>query len=329
MYLNVFIITEGGKDIGFGHIVRCTALYEAFKEKNITPGFIINRKGGIESLLKNRSYMMFDWLNDQEKLFRKIANADIIVIDSYLADIRLLKRISSLARATVYFDDNKRLDYPPGIVINGCVDAEKLKFPQREGVKYLLGAKYTPLRKIFWNIPQKKITKKMKNVLITFGGNDTFRLTEKVLNYMVKQYPALNKDVIVVEGFKDFKRIERFKSGKVNFIFAPTAEKMKRIMFNADCAICAGGQTLYELARIGVPCIAIRVAQNQINNINGWKKRNFIEYAGEHTSEELLTRLAAAVTNIMPYEERCKRSTIGRQYVDGKGANRIVKALMH
>ena len=31
--MKVFIITEGGKDIGFGHITRCFSLYQAFEEK--------------------------------------------------------------------------------------------------------------------------------------------------------------------------------------------------------------------------------------------------------------------------------------------------------
>ena len=35
--MKVFILTEGGKDIGFGHITRCISLSEAFEEKGIYP----------------------------------------------------------------------------------------------------------------------------------------------------------------------------------------------------------------------------------------------------------------------------------------------------
>ena len=44
--MKVFIITEGGKNIGFGHITRCLSLYQAFEEKGILPKFIINNLGG-------------------------------------------------------------------------------------------------------------------------------------------------------------------------------------------------------------------------------------------------------------------------------------------
>ena len=50
MNVNVFILTEGGKNIGFGHITRCTSIYEAFDEIDIPPQFIVNGDGDIENL---------------------------------------------------------------------------------------------------------------------------------------------------------------------------------------------------------------------------------------------------------------------------------------
>jgi len=47
---------------------------------------------------------------------------------------------------------------------------------------------------------------------------------------------------------------------------------MKRVMAASDMAISAAGQTLYELARIGVPTIATAVVKNQLNNVQGWEK---------------------------------------------------------
>ena len=44
--MKVFIITEGSKNIGFGHITRCISLYQAFEERGIIPEFIINNLGG-------------------------------------------------------------------------------------------------------------------------------------------------------------------------------------------------------------------------------------------------------------------------------------------
>ena len=39
--MNVIILTEGGKDIGLGHVARCSSIYQAFEQYNISPKFIV------------------------------------------------------------------------------------------------------------------------------------------------------------------------------------------------------------------------------------------------------------------------------------------------
>jgi UDP-2,4-diacetamido-2,4,6-trideoxy-beta-L-altropyranose hydrolase len=45
---------------------------------------------------------------------------------------------------------------------------------------------------------------------------------------------------------------------------------MKHAMLETDIAISNGRQTLYKLVRVGVPTIAIGVAENQLGNIKEW-----------------------------------------------------------
>lgn len=32
--MNILILTEGGKEQGFGHIIRCSSIYNAFSQLN-------------------------------------------------------------------------------------------------------------------------------------------------------------------------------------------------------------------------------------------------------------------------------------------------------
>jgi spore coat polysaccharide biosynthesis predicted glycosyltransferase SpsG len=148
--MKVFIITEGTKNTGFGHITRCLSLYRAFEERRITPKFIINGDDSIEGLLKHIIYQIINWIDEKNRLFETVKDVDIAIIDSYLADISFYKKLSELAKIAVYIDDNKRLDYPKGIVLNGNIHAETLNYPKKDGITYLLGTKYTPLKKEFW-----------------------------------------------------------------------------------------------------------------------------------------------------------------------------------
>ena len=60
---------------------------------------------------------------------------------------------------------------------------------------------------------------------------------------------------------------------------------------NSDIAISACGQTLYELAKIGTPTIGVCVADNQQNNIKGWKSIGFLEYAGWYNDKSILNNI--------------------------------------
>ena len=185
--MNVVILTEGGKDIGFGHVARCSSLYQAFEQFDISPKLIINGDDSVKSILPNIDVDIINWLDD----LSLISNADIVIIDSYLASIDVFDKISNIVPLTAYIDDNNRLDYPKGIVINGTLDTSNMGYQKRDDIRYLLGNDYIPLRKDFWDISKLKINDSVKNILITMGGNDLRNLTPKILGLLNNYFPLL------------------------------------------------------------------------------------------------------------------------------------------
>ena len=326
--MKVFILTEGGKDIGFGHITRCLSLYQAFQERGILPEFIINGDNNIEYLLKNVNYQIFNWLDRRNKLFEIVKNADIAIIDSYLADRSFYIQVSKLVKLPVYIDDNKRLDYPEGVVVNGNIHAETLNYPKKDGITYLLGIKYTPLRKEFWEVPEKKIKEKIESIMVTFGGNDVKNMTPKIIKFLNDKYSELNKNVIIGRSFQNIDEIKKCADKNTNLIYYPDAEKMKRIMLESDIAISGGGQTLYELASVGVPTIGICVAENQLGNIREWDKTGFLEYIGLYNENNIITKLDKPLSQFEDIKLRKAISKIGKKFVDGKGSLRITENLL-
>jgi len=326
--MNVSIITEGGENIGFGHIIRCISLYQAFEERNILPQFVVNGNNSVRKLLKKNS-LIFDWLTERKRLLKIVSDSEIVIIDSYLAGISFYEEVSCLTKIPVYVDDIKRLDYPKGIVVNGGIFADELDYNKINGALHLLGTRYSLLRKPFWDIKKKKINKKIKSVLITFGGCDDNNVTPKILKFLNEEYPHLIKNVVIGMGFRNIKKIQKLEDKNVNLIYYPDAEDMKKLMLGSDIAISAGGYTLYELARTGVPAIGICMCENQVKNLNGWHEKGFIEYAGWHEDRDLLSKLYTAIELLFSYEIRVERSKIGMEFVDGKGAERVSSALLN
>ena len=156
--MNVVILTEGGKNIGFGHVARCSSIYQAFEQFNISPKLIINGDDSVKSILPNIDVDIKNWIED----LSVISEVDIVIVDSYLANIDVVTEISNCVPLVAYVDDNNRLDYPKGVVINGTLDASNMNYQKRENVTYLLGNEFIPLRKDFWDIPKLKINDSIK-----------------------------------------------------------------------------------------------------------------------------------------------------------------------
>ena len=326
--MKVFIITEGGKDIGFGHITRCLSLYQAFKERGIKPKFIINGDNNIEYLLKNANYQIFNWLDEKSKLFKIVKGADIAIIDSYLADISIYNTLSDLVKLSVCIDDNKRLNYPDGIVVNGNIFAKELDYPQKNGITYLLGTKYTPLRKEFWKVPEKKIRDTIESIMLTFGGDDAKNLTPKILKLLNEKYPELKKSVIIGRAYRNIDEIKKVADKNINLIYYPDAEKMIENMLDSDIAISTCGQTLNELARAEVPTIGVCVAENQLGNVKGWRRTGFLEYTGWYNKIDILEKIRNTMKYLEDAKARNNKSKIGKEFVDGKGSLRIIDEII-
>jgi spore coat polysaccharide biosynthesis predicted glycosyltransferase SpsG/L-amino acid N-acyltransferase YncA len=328
--MKILFLTEGGSDIGFGHITRCISLCQAFEERGITPEFVVNGDSVVGDLLRGRKSQIFNWLKEKDRLCNVIKDASVVVIDSYLADIELYKRISEKVKIPVYLDDNRRIDYPRGFVVNGTIYTEGLNYPKKEDTTYLLDSQYIPLRREFWDVRKKEIRSELKSIMITFGGDDMRTLTPKILKMLNREYPKLTKNVIISKGFQNenVKEIEALKNKKTNLIYNPEAGKFKEIMFESDIAISAGGQTLYEFARIGIPAIGICVSDNQERNLSGWQKRGFIEYAGWYDDDNLNKKLKKSIGDLRGADIRKDKSAIGKRYVDGKGSLRVAKVVL-
>lgn len=307
MHRRVLIVTEGGSKIGFGHITRCIGIYQAFKETGAQPEFIINADDTVRHLLKNKKFRILNWIKEKDQFLRLLKGTDIVVVDSYLADLSFYKKVSCLAELAVYLDDNKRLSYPRGILVNGQIYAHKLNYPKDKDITYLLGARYISLRKEFWSLRKRVLAKKIRNVLITFGGNGNVSLMRSIASIVKDEFCA---NPLIVGAFN-----------KV------TAAKMLYLMKRVDLCISGGGQTTYELARCGIPTIGIGFADNQLLNLRAWSEMGFLEVAGFSDDINLVDGIRKKL-KVLTHTKRMRMSRLGASCVDGQGSRRIVKEIL-
>ena len=324
--MKIYVLTEVGEDIGFGHFTRCMALCQGFKEKALPAKMIANGYILAHDLLKDIDVEFFNWIENDELLLNLLVDSDIIIIDSYLADYQLYRKISNLKKTTVYFDDTQRMSYPPGIVLNCAVCAEKKSYQEREGFKKLLGCDFAPLRQDFWDVPSKVIKERMRDILITFGGACQASDVESLLGFLAGRFDGFTYHVVL--GNKVCGDCDSKMCDDVKIYSNLTGSDMCRLMLACDVCISGGGQTTYELARVGVPTIGICLAENQRANLEAWSKKGFLSYVGWYNEKDLFNRIGGAIDKLIPVEERVKASQIGTGFIDGQGVKRIVDSIL-
>ncbi|MBD3426532.1 MAG: GNAT family N-acetyltransferase [Candidatus Omnitrophica bacterium] len=320
--LKVFIVTEGGGSRGYGHMTRCLALYHAFLQHEVRPVFIASCDRSAEKMIEGADRRIFDWVAEEKALIRTLAGADIAIIDSYLAPPGLYARVAEAVRLPVYIDDNKRVDYPAGVILNSGVGAENIEYTSPGG-KSLLGCEYALLRKDFWSIPRKKINKQVSRILVTFGGADQMEMTRGILDILNKKYPGITKDVVAGGASSGIKPREN-----VSVIHDADAGKMKSLMLDADIAVSAAGQTLYELAAAGTPAVAVCVALNQRSNLRGWQKAGVFRCIDAAGSINVEKELVEALEELMPLEEREKASEKAISSINAEGPVKAVREIL-
>jgi len=310
--MKVAIITEGFQGTGYGHLTRCLSIYQAFEEKGIQPLYIANCDEDGKKFIPDVNLMQINWIEQSEELIDIITNFDIAVIDSYLASIEIYEEIFNTVKEVIYIDDYIRLNYPPGIIVNGTIGAENLRYKKNEKHEYLLGIEYMPLRKEFWDVEiPKRNNIELKDILITFGAQDFRNLTPKVLEFLYNEFPKMNYHVVISNSFKP--KLER---NNITYYNSLNAEGMLNVMLKSDLAVTAAGQTTYELSRVGLPTVAIGVVDNQKFNLMGWLASGFIKDEIWFGDIHLLEKVERNI--------ELSDSAHKKVMVDGQGARRVV-----
>lgn len=313
--MKVLFLTEGGRHKGLGHIARCAALAEGIRETapDADIRFICEGDDLVKGILKDRhiNLVLDEWNKSTDQSEACLRGHDFVVIDSYTAGRDIYEKATESASGkTLFIDDNKRIEYPEGLVLNPSAYAPALDYPAAEGVKCLLGKDYVLLRKDFWDVPANNIGQDLQKAMITLGGTAPPELLGRLEELLKDDYGlAINK-------------IDPSRG-------VASAADMIASAKDSDICVSGAGQTLYELLRIGLPTIAVELADNQKLNVASLAEMGFIERAGSSDDAGLEENLSKALRNMMEKSRREKISSTGREAIDGKGALRTARIIIN
>lgn len=280
-------------------------------------------------IIKGFTIVKSNWLSmeELEAILEKF-RPEVSIVDSYLAKEEIYLKIEEGSEKLVCIDDTLRIKYPEGsTIVNPGIVGTKLPY-NKELYKTLVGAEYAILRKPF--LVEKKpreIKSMVHNVLITTGGEDKHNLTPAFFQEVRKEYPHAKCSIVVGPSFTNKDKIDSVIDIQTELILSPDAEQMCSAMEQADLAITAGGQTIYELSKMEVPMIVYLSAENQQGNIDGFTEYGISFNIGKPSDSSFFDKLRNALKEYSSKEIRAHRSEQGKKLIDGNGVKRIVESI--
>ena len=253
------------------------------------------------------------------------------MIDSLDVEDLLLNKLEKLGIPIIIFDDEKRKNIlNKGFIIDWTVlsDLKNYFMPRKKNVTYFLGSRYASLRHEFSSSNRIEIKKEIKNIFISFGGSDVRNLSPKILNFLRENYPLLKKNIVIGPGFNNIDEIKDNIDDNTNLFFNLNSLEMINCMKNCDIAISAGGQTLYELARISLPTIAILLVENAKEDTLGWSEVGFVDYIGEYNCSNLFSNLASSMKDIQSFKKRLQMYSSVENHITFQNENILVKNIV-
>jgi UDP-2,4-diacetamido-2,4,6-trideoxy-beta-L-altropyranose hydrolase len=322
---------NGGRAAGLGHIRRCLTLGNELQKRDIDICFIVNRDGPAEFVVRS-GIPVIEVQEEDSPLSDTSAHleslrARLVIVDCYGFQASDFGRLEVPCAAIVDSPPSRAL--PVFLLTNGAINADREHYPASNAT-LLLGPQYFLLREEFKNTSPRACLPKIRRVLVTMGGSDSLEVTPTIVGAINTVLKDAFIDVVVGPYFSESNRseLERISNEISHVTLHIDPPTLSHFMVNCDFAISAGGQTTYELAATGTPAIGIRVADNQIDNLEGLAAEGSLVLAGDARHSEFKKALIEMILHLeqnVPLRQRM--SAAGRCIVDGNGASRVADHL--
>jgi UDP-2,4-diacetamido-2,4,6-trideoxy-beta-L-altropyranose hydrolase len=354
--MNIAFRVDASDQIGTGHCMRCLALADALKERGARIRFVSRYMpnhlrelllarglefrlldGGLPSIvpdaLPHAHWLGVAQARDALDTVATLSDQswDWLVVDNYALDAEWESVARKAARKILAIDDiaNRRHDCDVLLDQNLYADMD-VRYQGKVPVNctLLLGPKYALLRDEFRHARERVRARKrpVRRVLVFFGGVDAENFTARAIEALAGiRGHEWDVDVVIGAQHPHHSQIEAACAGQ-GYIFHSQTNRMAELMAAADLAIGAGGSATWERCCVGLPCIVIAVAQNQVQAATDISDFGAVEFIG--VAEEVsLEKLTQAIEKALDGTWIGRASKLGIELVDAKGTSRIVRMM--
>lgn len=316
---NILLVCDATFESGSGHVMRQITLGAALKSVGLNPilfcfsipDSLIARAHKLGVAVKKRIFE-----DTSPYLAQEIINLcpAIVVFDGYEFLYKTITEVFESDTLIMLVDDNGELSQSPcHLFLNQNLHASpEIYLGNYSRPKLLLGSRFALIRQDITQHSHKFLIRHKNKVLVAIGGTDIKSIGQKLTETM-----NLQRDISIVSG-SGFLSTEGIDPTQF-------AYEMSR----CTVGIIGCGTTLWEAAYLGMPSIALVVAENQMNMADSANQNELaivIDCRKEAPFPEIFGALDLLLSN---KKLRKKLSSNGTSLFDGKGAARVSQELIN
>ena len=336
----LIIRADASPAIGHGHVMRCLALAQAWKDRGGRCVFVTSQPTpAIEARLISEGFAVLKseatpgTREDACQLVGSATQNDArwAVIDGYHFGLEYQQILKSAGLKLVVIDDYGQIGgYAADIILDQNAGAREILYAHREpATELLLGTRYAMLRGEFrkWRGGKRNHPELARNILVLLGGSDAANLTMPLLQAL-QDLPGDHKITLVAGGsnanISQARELAARSSGKCRIEVEPS--NLPELMAWADVAISSAGSTCWEMCFFGLPSIVVTIAENQrpLARDLEWRKIAKRIPLSPTAVQEIVAEFRCLASDAHSRADASQRACA---LVDGCGAERVVTAI--
>lgn len=323
--MRVLIRADASSVIGIGHLMRSLALTEVLRDGGdevtlltaVDPGLLADRWNR-ESATIRRIDAEIGSRDDAARTSVAARELSVawLVLDGYAFDSAYRSVLDHDARLLL-IDDRGEATLRADLVVNGNIYGAEAMYPGIDG-RLLAGPRYAMLRREF---RAPRIGDRGEGIILSLGGADPNDRTAPLLKALAER--GVHGRVVIGPQHRS-PDATRALATALGWEPLGTSQDMAGLLASAAMAIVGSGTTTLECAALGVPMVAVRIADNQTSVAAALDELGLALVTDGDDPEGVASAAAGLAAD---GGRRAAMARAGPRLIDGYGALRVASAM--
>lgn len=343
----VAIRADASRAIGWGHVKRCLALAQALKAEGAMPRLVARRSDiTIDALCAQAGVPLVELpaavgpVSPTEDATLTIAAlhgepTPLVIVDHYGLDVRWHEALrASGAHIAVIDDLADRPLSPDWLIDHNPAACHQVKYAAvlRRSCTVLGGPRFALLDAAYARQPRPAFSATVRSIGIFLGGTDAGGFSALAWRACRAAGFTGAIEIATTRGNPHLAALQSLRAEDEHLTLTLDQPHLAAFHARHDLHIGAGGGASWERCCLGVPTIALICADNQRHAVLPLIGAGLVlglDMTASTEADHLRALTAAVHTLVHDAPQRKRQSELGRHWVDGLGASRVARTLLH